>query len=585
MKIRNCKNLLITNKRAIVLNITFAFLLFNTIYLLSQDFVEAETLPKSYAFIGGSLLCCLGVLLPIRTSKIRIDIITIPISIFIGYLLLRSFLTPHIHNNIHILSLIAFILIYFSFRLIPSDYLKYIDVLILCVCGTQACYGLMQYTGILDTYKIFRIVGSYDNPAGFAACLSAGLPFCLLAISKSSWKLYIGILTLMIFVLAIILSESRTGLIAVIIVSFLFFGSRYYNYLKNHIKHPLLTIIITLLLMGLGLFFLKKDSALGRILIWSNCIEMIKDSPIIGNGSGYFLGNYMKFQAGYFEHNTDSLSSLLSDNVIFPFNEYLLLTIEYGVVGLLLLLAIIFIIIKCSNKITISHLCLLSIGIFAFFSYPLHYPFVMVIIGYSLANIGLKDIFVLTIEPLVKIIGVVFILIIFILMIKDIQFEIQWKQLVERANWDNYDKLYDDYKKIYSKWNGNPMFLYNYGAILNKGEQYEKSNSILFECTKHFDDYDVQMIIADNYYKLKEFNKAESHYITANNMIPSRFIPLYKLMLLYDEIGNKTKSRELAYKILHKKVKISSTTVSHIQNEARKIIEDIAERELIISEL
>lgn len=266
----------------------------------------------------------------------------------------------------------------------------------------------------------------------------------------------------------------------------------------------------------------------------------------------------------------------MSDNVTSPFNEYLLLTIEYGVIGLLLLFTILFIIVKYSKQITTYHLCLLSIGIFACFSYPLRYPFIVVIIAYCLVNIGLKDVFLLPIKALVKIVVVVLIMIVSISLIKDIQFEKQWGQLVQRANLGNYDKLSDDYRKLCSKWNGDPMFLYNYGAILNRVEQYEQSNSILFECAKYFNDYDVQMIIADNYYKLEEYDKAESHYHTAHNMIPNRFMPLYKLMLLYDAISNKTKSREFAYKILHKNVKILSATVSHIQNEARKIVDDIA---------
>lgn len=256
--IRSCNNLHIINKRAVVLNTAFALLLFNTMFLSFQEFVEAETLSKLYAFVAGSLLCCLGTLLTIKTPKIRIDSITILTSIFVGYLLLISFFTPLIPNNIHVLSLISFIFLYFTFRLIPSDYLRNIDNLILCVCVAQACYGLMQYVGVLNSYKIFKIVGSFDNPAGFAACLSTGLPFCLSVIPKGSWKRCVGILALMIIIISTILSESIAGVIAAIIVSFLYFGSRYYNYLIKYRKCLVLATIFTLLLLGLQLFFLKK---------------------------------------------------------------------------------------------------------------------------------------------------------------------------------------------------------------------------------------------------------------------------------------------------------------------------------------
>lgn len=91
----------------------------------------------------------------------------------------------------------------------------------------------------------------------------------------------------------------------------------------------------------------------------------------------------------------------------------------------------------------------------------------------------------------------------FLILAQDIQFEKRWGQVVQISRFGNYNKLLDEYKALYSEWNGNPMFLYNYGVILNKSEHYNESNTILFECTKYFNDYEVQMLIADNYSKLE----------------------------------------------------------------------------------
>lgn len=113
-----------------------------------------------------------------------------------------------------------------------------------------------------------------------------------------------------------------------------------------------------ILVTGAILFFLKKDSAIGRILIWINSLEMILDYPILGSNSGSFLRNYMLYQADYFKLNPNSQYIMLADNVKHPFNEYLLLTIKYGIGGLLALIAVIFSVIKSLNKINNYHFML-----------------------------------------------------------------------------------------------------------------------------------------------------------------------------------------------------------------------------------
>lgn len=315
----------VLDKRVLVLNITIILLLTGTMFLSSWVFVEAEILSKWYAFIGGSLMLFLTILFVVKVPKIPIDSITILTSFFVGYLLLISFLSPLKQNSIHIISLVSFILVYYSFKLINFNFPRNFDIIILCVVVMQSSYGLMQYVGIFNIHNAFKIVGSFNNPAGFTACLIAGFPLCLSFISKDGWRHYFGIIVLLMTILSVILSESRAGIIAVSIVIGIYFWNRYYSLLKKYRKYFTLIIIITLLVGG-GLFFLKKDSTLGRVLIWKNSYEILKNTPLIGNGSGFFMGNYMKYQAIYFEKNVDSVYSMLADNVIHPFNEYLLLT-------------------------------------------------------------------------------------------------------------------------------------------------------------------------------------------------------------------------------------------------------------------
>ncbi|HCY30878.1 MAG TPA: hypothetical protein DHV06_04865 [Bacteroides thetaiotaomicron] len=560
-----------STRRMITINSAFFLLLICTMFLSFQIFISEE-LSKWYVFIVGGMLFYFLPILAMRSVKIDVDFVIIFIVALVGYILVSELSSQSIHSNIYCLSFAAFILLFLSFRIIPPDYIGNADTIILSVCIIQASYGLMQYFGISHTYKVFNIVGSFDNPAGFATCLSAGFPFCFSALDGDKWKRYLGIIALVIITLSIILSGSRASIMSMLVVSIIFLVNRYHPCF-NHYRKYLFGTYIVILVIGAVLFFLKRDSAIGRILIWINSFEMILDYPILGSNSGSFLRNYMLYQADYFKLNPNSQYIMLADNVKHPFNEYLLLTIKYGILGLLALIVVAFSVIKSSNKVNIYQLCLLSIGIVSFFSYPLRYPFVVIMIAYCLANIKYKRFFMIKIKITTNVIVAIFIGGMFLILVRDVQFEKHWGQVVQISKFGNYNKLLDEYKTLYSKWNGNPMFLYNYGVILNKSEHYNESNNILFECTKYFNDYEVQMLIADNYSKLEKRDSAEAFYRSAYNMIPNRFIPLSKLFHLYIENNNYVEATKIARIITNKEIKIQSMTISQIVDEAESYLQ------------
>ncbi|WP_321287534.1 O-antigen ligase family protein [uncultured Sunxiuqinia sp.] len=101
----------------------------------------------------------------------------------------------------------------------------------------------------------------------------------------------------------------------------------------------MLPIAIALLGGSYLLYQQKKDSANGRLLIWQVSWEMIKDKPLLGHGYRAFQAKYMDHQAIYFKNYPNSRLSILADNVKHPFNEFLKVTVEFGLGGLLLVLA------------------------------------------------------------------------------------------------------------------------------------------------------------------------------------------------------------------------------------------------------
>lgn len=61
---------------------------------------------------------------------------------------------------------------------------------------------------------------------------------------------------------------------------------------------------------------------------------MIEDYPLFGIGTGGWQANYMLYQAEYFLQATNSPYTLLADNIFYTYNEFLYITAEQGIVGL-----------------------------------------------------------------------------------------------------------------------------------------------------------------------------------------------------------------------------------------------------------
>lgn len=155
----------------------------------------------------------------------------------------------------------------------------------------------------------------------------------------------------------------------------------------------------------------------------------------------------------------------------------------------------------------------------------------------------------------------------FLTVYKDIDFEYRWKKLVRLTTLGKTEETLNGYAELYTLWNHDPYFLYNYGSVLNSIENYRASNDIMSECESYFNDYDIQMLIADNHLNMNELMEAEARYTLASKMCPNRFMPLYKLFGIYRDSNDQEEASRIAEKIISKPVKIPSAIVNHIKTE------------------
>lgn len=514
----------------ILIIILFFFISYGAIFVNSYSFMDSQIVPKWYWVLGGS---------------------TVFVFIFAIIKLLNR---RKIENNEKSWNIFFFI--------------------IYILCFFQALYGFSSYLGLLQDREAI-LVGSFDNPAGFTACLSGGLPFMIYFLKYKNMR-WATVVAICVVFSAILVSESRTGLCsALLILLIVFFKISHFEILKR--KWFLGLLICFGIAFGVGCYYIKKDSADGRLLIWKCAFQMIKEKPLMGHGFGSFDAKYMLYQAEYFQCNSNSQFILLADNVKHTFNEYLFVLVEFGIFVLFVGIFLIWKIYR-KQKDWISYtglLVLLSIAFFSFFSYPFMYPFtwIIVILAVSciLRNVSLGRLP----EYITRVFWVVMVVVCvraFVCITDCVKAELYWYKTAIQSFLGRTNEVLVDYDDLEKAMGNNASFLYNWSAELHEIGYYKKSITVLQRCEKLCNNSDIQLLIADSYCQLKDYKQAERHYILASQMCPKLFLPLYELINLYKVIGNEAKAKKIALQILEKPVKVNSPVVDEIKQEMREFL-------------
>lgn len=376
----------------------------------------------------------------------------------------------------------------------------------------------------------------------------------------------------------VVLSASRTAIIATFCSCIIFYAENTKDFRQQLLRQKT-TIVILLVILCVCLYYCKHASADGRLLIWRVSVNMIADKPFLGWGKDGFDAFYMPYQADYFITHPNSKFQLLADNIIHPFNEFLLFTIKYGMIGLVLLICFIILffqnIMKYSEEykdlwITLSS----TIFIWSLFSYPYQIPFIWLVTVYIVS----VNLFTITIRyKYTRILALCTCLTcIFILTcsIKSYKKKFEWIGIQEKALNGDSMAMQPQYERLYKSLKDNAGFLYNYGAELHYVGLYKKSLLILCECSNLYNDYNVQMLMAHNYQQMGFMDKAIDRYEYAGQMVPNRFLPLYYMMGIYIEKNDTANACRVADLIVKKPVKIKkSGATQRIINEARSFLQ------------
>ena len=601
----------------------------------------------------------------------RLDILLLS---WFSYIVLQSLFqkTPF---SLSFAEFIGLAVLYVILKFIKTEQFKWLLIALILAGTMQAFYGNLQLWGYYPSHhNRFNLTGSFFNPGPYAGYLASifpvafgfwmfdikffnhrqkhieksllhfeekvqnGLSVIVLGLNKTGIKTrkfsvngliinipnklgrIIPIIALISIALVLPASQSRAAWLAVLGSSVYLLAIKYpvqqmlkLLNLSSGRKIILLLFAVSIILSGLvGMYLFKKDSAIGRTLIWKVTLNMIADHTLTGTGTNGFKANYMDYQAAYFRVHPDNNEAMLAGDTNYAFNEILQQTAEHGVVGGLLLVFI-FISAFLTNPakkneknfenniqqnyllkeklfITISKAILLSIVVFSMFSYPAQIlPIkISLIIALAYLSKSQKSFFSVSLPSTNKelptyrlFIGKCLVLcLIAVSVIYGVRFlKTQAKAL---KDWDfafvlynlgNYGSSIKEYALAMPVLYHSGDFLTNYGKALSMVGEHEKAVKVLLQAARYYPNTVVYTALGDSYKATGQNKNAETSYQHAWYMNPSRFYPKYLLAKLYYETGQTEKAVSTAIELLQRQVKIESTAIEEIREEMKNIIE------------
>ena len=517
---------------------------------------------------------------------------------------------------------------------------KLLLFILLLLGSYQVFLGFKQLTGYAySNHSLFKVTGNFFNPAPYAGYLACIFPLALVAyyykfqIPNSKFQIlnskaacaayrfwrhrsggisnskdekslfkkvlkYVALVLILGILLIIRQTMSRASWLALltgagVIYSFRFELKRHVQTVFNStLKKTILLITVLLLSISAlaGIYQLKKDSADGRLFGWKISMQAIFKQPVTGVGFGNFPPTFGKEQATYFEQGKGSQAEFrVAGKGEYAFNEFIKITVEHGITGLLLFLGFLAALIVPGRKACKRKpLAVIALGgistilTFSMFSYPFSIaPLLLCFFLYAgllsgLAHKYTKAIIHLEIPLSVARPASLLSIAVLALLANEMKDQYQamksWKEAAILKNYKDYTKACEkmSYAKEALSYDGN--FLFEYGQALTEAEKHEEAIAVLHKAAVQTSDPYVFNSQGKSYQALKKYKEAEKAYWRAYHLIPHKFYPLYLLGKLYNEWQKPEKAVAVANQLLNKKVKVPSLAIDEMKKEMKKIL-------------
>ncbi|MGV8090413.1 MAG: O-antigen ligase family protein [Mangrovibacterium sp.] len=498
-----------------------------------------------------------------------------------------------------VLVLLVCLLLFFH-RDVPVDYLslwKYGALFIVYLCTraylvqyrylllwgiglfglAESVVAVLQKACLLESrHSLFDVTGTFGNPGPLGGCLSVCFTACVgLAcyhIAQRSYliALFHGLASVIIFT-GLLLSGSRAGWLAACMGFFAVViapGNRIKTFIRTMSLRSLLIktgIILCAILLLTGVYLYKKDSADGRVLIWRVTAGMILDRPFFGHGTGGWTARYMYYQAAWFEKHPGSPYAMLADNAAYPYNEFLHIWVEQGILGLCLVLTLLYHVIfyRPDDKINrILKSALSAFAVFAFFSYPANVFLLALLLFFILGVIKSKPLFSCRVPqsfryvfPALCIITAGLLSGMSYYFYRNALTEVR-RLVLEKGVNDPAPVFFDSH---YPLFRNNPVIMDAYAQYSFRNHTLERAEQVLRATAAIIPTCGLYCDMGEIAEKKGDFSGAQKYYQLAADMVPSRITPKYRLFELYVGQNDSIAACRIGKAILSQPVKVEGT--------------------------
>ena len=485
-----------------------------------------------------------------------------------------------------------------------ADFYRVVIWSFIVLAASEAIYGLRQLYGFTSSHhSLYSLTGSFFNPGPYSGYLAMIFPLCLdqwLRLRKREnknwmeWTGYYGAVAVLFLILCVLpAGMSRSAWVAALISGIWVYGvhkswpvrlKRVWMRKKTKVLAVTSVLCIVVLVGGVCLFNLKKDSASGRLFMWKISSRAIAEKPFTGYGQGNFALAYGTSQEAYFAEGSYSpQEELVAGIPEYAINEYLQIALEWGIPVLLCCLAFAGFCLRRGVELKRWGPCgsVISLLVFAFSSYPMQLPaFVIAFLILLMACIAGRFLaWQLAFACVLGFSGY------------------HWWQAdvhQECKDWANCRMLYqagayqsakEGYERLYPKLKGRGAFLFEYGHCLHKLKEADASILLLKEASTRSCDPMILNIIGKNFQEKGEYAQAEKWLLRSTHLLPGRIYPYYLLAKLYASPGylQPDKFHEMADLVLTKEPKVQSTAVREMRDEIRKLVIDVSNEKIVNS--
>jgi len=527
-------------------------------------------------FIAVCVILLVYVLANRKEISYRFDIIDISIVAYLAAGLLNmAFTAKSFPEPLWFCKWGIVIAAYLSGRIILKKQ-KNLLYLFLSVSGAvESLIAIFQYMGLfkLSINGYFPHSGSFQTPGALGVFVALAIicnVYLIYYFLKIGKKLAISLLglNLTVSVVGLVVSDSRTAMIALIVAAAFYFA-RVLE--KRKLKLRYLFYLVTAVLAVFAVIFIynkRPDSVKTRMLLWDVALTMNRDNVVTGNGVSSFSRDYMPCQEAYFRTNPSSEYALFANNHYQSYNAFLQIYVEQGVVGIIIITFLLGLFFKKSCKDEPPLYLLIGWFTASCFLYISDILLFMVLLGVFMgitetkakANamqrlLSAKSDRIVNVTFAVLLTGII---------------------VLCAISLNRYDKAYNNIS-ISTK---NSLFNKNmHFAVLTAKSTFsrdclnvEEKISIMRARMQRFSTSEMFVDLGDLYLSASRYVEAEESYIRAFYMVPCLIIPLYKLFLLYKGIDNEQKAIDVATRIVELKTSVVSSLTIQLKQEAAKYL-------------